>query len=206
MRQLCSFEFHIVGREVFSPLLPSEDLAPPYLRGEAEFRGEGRDCLEPVRRRVNPQAGSFREDELQGAIAQSAAGLEIAPVGGDECGFGRQLGERHQRGVGGIHQRVFEHDLLGAGEMLGPRSREDERAFSHQIEQRVSRLGVAAEMPARFAEHDLRGVQRAAARGESRHAPLVPLVGGVQPADERAGINDGLYFHSLRGSKDRGGL
>ena len=31
-----------------------DDLATPYLRGEAELRGEGRDCLEPVRRRVNP--------------------------------------------------------------------------------------------------------------------------------------------------------
>ena len=29
----------------------SEDLATPYLRGEAELRGEGRDGLEPVRRR-----------------------------------------------------------------------------------------------------------------------------------------------------------
>ena len=30
------------------------DLATPFLRGEAELRGEDRDCLEPVRRRVNP--------------------------------------------------------------------------------------------------------------------------------------------------------
>ena len=29
-------------------------MATPFLRGEAELRGEGRDCLEPVRRRVNP--------------------------------------------------------------------------------------------------------------------------------------------------------
>ena len=31
-----------------------EDLATPFLRGDAELRGEGWDCLEPVRRRVNP--------------------------------------------------------------------------------------------------------------------------------------------------------
>ena len=98
------------------------------------FAVSGGTAWTPVRRRVNPKAGSFREDELQGAIAQSAAGLEIATVDGDECGFGRQLGERNQRGVGGIHRRVFEHDLLGAGEILGPRSRADERAFSYQIE------------------------------------------------------------------------
>ena len=29
-------------------------MATPYSRGEAELRGEGRDGLEPVRRRVNP--------------------------------------------------------------------------------------------------------------------------------------------------------
>jgi len=38
--------------------------------------------------RVNPRGGSFREDELQGAIAQTAAGLEMAAVRGDECGLG----------------------------------------------------------------------------------------------------------------------
>ena len=39
---------------VFALSSPIEDLATPYLRGEAELRGEGRDCLEQVRRRVNP--------------------------------------------------------------------------------------------------------------------------------------------------------
>ena len=38
----------------FHPRCQVEDLATPYLRGEAELRGEGRDGLEPVRRRVNP--------------------------------------------------------------------------------------------------------------------------------------------------------
>ena len=38
------------------PRCPVEDLATPFLRGEAELRGEGRDGLEPVRRRVNPTA------------------------------------------------------------------------------------------------------------------------------------------------------
>ena len=36
---------------VFHPRSQVEDLATPSLRGEAELRGEGRDCLEPVRRR-----------------------------------------------------------------------------------------------------------------------------------------------------------
>ena len=35
----------------FFPRCQVEDLATPYLRGEVELRGEGRDCLEPVRRR-----------------------------------------------------------------------------------------------------------------------------------------------------------
>jgi hypothetical protein len=38
----------------------AEDLATPFLRWEAELRGKGRDCLEPVRRRVNPASGSRR--------------------------------------------------------------------------------------------------------------------------------------------------
>ena len=70
-----SFIAHCVSSfALFPPRRQVEDLATPYLRGEAELRGAGRDCLEPVRRRVNPKAGSFREDELQGAIAQAAAG------------------------------------------------------------------------------------------------------------------------------------
>jgi hypothetical protein len=32
----------------------------------------------------------------------------------------------------------------------------------------------------------------------------VPLVGGIEPADQRAGVNDGSYFHSLRSPKDHG--
>ena len=42
------------------PRCQVEDLATPYLRGEAELRGEGRDCLEPVRRRVNPTSPTPR--------------------------------------------------------------------------------------------------------------------------------------------------
>ena len=41
------------GVDCLHPRCQVEDLATPFLRGEAEFRGEGRDCLEPVRRRVN---------------------------------------------------------------------------------------------------------------------------------------------------------
>ncbi len=85
----------------------------------------------------------------------------------------------------------------------GHGSCEHQRTVSHQIEKRVSRLGVSSKMPARFAEDDLRGVQWSAARGEDFHAPAVPLIAGVEPADERAGINDGFYLHSLHGSKDR---
>ena len=39
---------------VFHPRREVVDLATPYLRGEAELRGEGRGGLEPVRRRVSP--------------------------------------------------------------------------------------------------------------------------------------------------------
>ena len=48
---------------VFHPRCQVDDLATPYLRGEAELRGAGRDGLEPVRRRRNPKcntAGNHR--------------------------------------------------------------------------------------------------------------------------------------------------
>ena len=88
--------------------------------------------------------------------------------------------------------------------MIGPRSRQHERAFSHKIEKGVNGLRVSAQMPARFTQHDLGGVQRAVSPGENRNAPVVPLVGGIEPADQRAGVNDGSYFHTLRGPKDHG--
>ena len=37
-----------------TPATQVKDLATPFLRWEAELRGEGRDCMEPARRRVNP--------------------------------------------------------------------------------------------------------------------------------------------------------
>ena len=40
-------------RASIRPRCQVKDLATPFLRGEAELRGEGRDCREPVRRRVN---------------------------------------------------------------------------------------------------------------------------------------------------------
>jgi len=51
-----------------------------------------------------------------------------------------------------------------------------------------------------------RRAERAASPAEDRHAPCVPLIGFVEPADQRAGINDGSYLHSLRGAKGRTGL
>lgn len=90
--------------------------------------------------------------------------------------------------------------------MIGPRSRQNERVLSYKIEKGVNRLRVSAQMPARFTQHDLGGMQRAVSRRENRNAPVVPLVGGIEPADQRAGVNDGSYFHSLRGPKGRESL
>ena len=90
--------------------------------------------------------------------------------------------------------------------MIGPRLRQHERALSYKIEKGVNRLRVSSQVPARFTQHDLGGVQRAVSPGENRNAPLVPLVGGIEPADQRTGVNDGSYFHSLRGPKDYGRL
>ena len=52
-------EFEVEADKItILPCYQVEDLAAPYFRGEAELRGEGRDGLEPVRRRVNPASGS----------------------------------------------------------------------------------------------------------------------------------------------------
>lgn len=72
-----------------------------------------------------------------------------------------------------------------------------------EIEQSVDGLGVSAKLPARFTENDLSRMQRATASAQDVGAPFVPLIGCIEPADERPGINDVSYFHSLRERKGR---
>jgi hypothetical protein len=90
--------------------------------------------------------------------------------------------------------------------MFGPWSRENECAFSDQIEKGVNRLCIAAKIPADLAKHDFCRMQRTAACGKNSYAPLVPLIGLIEPANQRSGINDGFYFHTLPGWKDHAGL
>src|SRR5947207_11717858 len=70
-----------------------------------------------------------------------------------------------------------------------------------EIEQSVDGLGVSAKLPAGLTENDLSRMQRAAASAQDVGAPLVPLIGQIEPADERPGINDVFYLHSLRERK-----
>ena len=70
---------------IFYPRGQVEDLATPFLRGEAELRGEGRDCLESVRRRVNPttggrawRLGSFRPRRIEQATREVAQAVNDA--------------------------------------------------------------------------------------------------------------------------------
>lgn len=42
---------------VFALVAKLRTWQPPFLREEPELRGEGRDCPEPARRRVNPAGG-----------------------------------------------------------------------------------------------------------------------------------------------------
>ena len=67
--------------------------------------------------------------------------------------------------------------------MLGPRSRQHERAFPDEIEEGVNWLCILTKMPASFAKDDLGGVEGTAARSQLRHAPPMPLIAGVEPAD-----------------------
>ena len=63
-----------------------EDLATPYLRGEAELRGEGRDCLEPVRRRMNPTTTSRNGNAPRGCVTKLARFERTARAMREELG------------------------------------------------------------------------------------------------------------------------
>ncbi len=78
--------------------------------------------------------------------------------------------------------------------------------LSDQIKKRVDRLRVPTEVPACFAQYDFCSVERAVASGQDRDTPFMPLIRGIQPADQRASVNDGSYFHNPRGWKDRRNL
>ena len=53
-QQFVNADFTLVAKLRTEAVAYGRALGTPLLRGEAELRGEGRDCLEPVRRRVNP--------------------------------------------------------------------------------------------------------------------------------------------------------
>ena len=63
-------------------------------------------------------------------------------------------------------------------------------------------FGVASQIPAGFAKHNLACVDRAFDFFENGYTPLVPLVGGIEPTDQRTGINDCPDFHSPRAWRD----
>ena len=96
--------------------------------------------------------------------------------------------------------------MLRISEMFGPWSRENECAFSDQIEKGVNRLCIAVKMPAGLTKHDFCCMQRTATCGKNSYAPFVPLIGLIEPANQGSGINDGSYFHTLPGWKDHAAL
>ena len=53
-----------------------------------------------------------------------------------------------------------------------PWSRENERAFSDQIEKGANRLRIAAKMPARLTKHDFCRMQRTATCGKNSYVHL----------------------------------
>ena len=55
-QQFVNADFTLVAKLGTEAVAYGRALATPFLRGEAELRGAGRDGLEPVRRRVNPAA------------------------------------------------------------------------------------------------------------------------------------------------------
>ena len=87
--------------------------------------------------------------------------------------------------------------------MFRPWSRDCERVYSDQVQEGVNRPCVAAQSPASFAQYDLSCVKSAAAPRQYCYAPVMPLISRVKPANQRAGINQRLDLHNLRGQRGR---
>lgn len=56
---------------------------------------------------------SFRENEIERAVAKTAAQFEVLPISCHKDRFWGRFCQREERGVGGIHRQIFQHDLLG---------------------------------------------------------------------------------------------
>ena len=134
--------------------------------------------------------------------AEAAVYRKIRAVCGDDLRLGILFGQDNERGIAGVHRGILEHQFLRAGEILGPRAQKLDGSFADQGEQGVNGLGVTSQIPTGFAKHNLACVDRAFDFFKNGDTPLVPLVGGIEPTDQRTGINDCMDFLSPRAWRD----
>ncbi len=128
---------------------------------------------------------------------------EIPCIDRDNNRARMQLRQNHERSIRGVHALELEHQFLGACQMLRPKWLQHKCPTTHPIEQRLYWRGVAAQMITSLPKHNFRGVKRPASLGERFRSPLMPLVGLVQPSDERPCIHNSLNVHNPRGSRGR---
>ena len=112
---------------------------------------------------------------------------KICAVCGDDLRLGILFGQDNDRRVTGIHRGILEHQFLCAREIFWPRAQKLDGSIAHQTEQGVNGLGVASQIPTGFAKHNLACVDRTFDFFENGHTPPVPLVGGIEPTDQRQG-------------------
>lgn len=129
-----------------------------------------------------------RKDDRQALAAEATVNGEVTAVSGDDFCVSMDFRQDDKRGVGDIHTLVFHHQFLGPLQMTGPWLQELDGSRPDQSQQGVDGLRVTTQMPTRFAEDDLGGVDRPADRREGFDRPMVPSVGGIEPADQGAGI------------------
>ncbi len=55
-----------------------------------------------------------RNHQRKRLLTKPAVATEIREVGGDDLRLGMELGQHDERGVGGIHALILEHEFLGA--------------------------------------------------------------------------------------------
>lgn len=134
--------------------------------------------------------------------AETSINGEVRLIGGNDCREREQLGHNNQRGIAGIHLGIFDHQFLCSFKLLGPRAEKLDGALADKGKQRMGRAGVCSQIPAGFPQNDFARVQRSANPGQHRNTPLVPLVAGVEPSDQRSRVNERANLHSLPSMRD----
>lgn len=132
---------------------------------------------------------------------ESAIDGKVCLISGHNLRVRIKLGENDKRGIPCVHVRILDHQFLRAFKVFGPRSKEMDGSCAHKGEECMGWARIASQIPTRFTDDDFAGVKRPANFGQDRHAPVMPLVRGIQPTDQRASVNESPDLQSPPWSK-----